>query len=89
MLGGRGRLICKRYIHCIVFKALWGKQNIQQLSKQIPARVCVDADGPIISAHTHSYSTAQGFILLWVIAVSASFEVLLMNLKRGHTGIDG
>lgn len=31
----------------------------------------------------------QEFILLGVIAVSASFEALLMNLKRGHAGIDG
>lgn len=35
------------------------------------------------------FPPAQEFILLGVIAVSASFEALLMNLKRGHAGIDG
>ena len=48
-----------------------------------------------ISAYTYTqkytgslYPLVQEFILLGVIAVSASSEALLMNLKRGHAGID-
>ena len=51
--------------------------------------VLVESFGQYFSYINSNSNYTEEFILLGVIAVSASFEALLMNLKRGHAGIDG